>query len=738
MINDRESNVLLGARGATTSADAKDAAKAPRVSVSLDSDIIAHMAAERARVLDRVARARAEMPVLAAGVEALTKRYQMHERRALAARLEAARALVARFESGDMEREMEREVKPYREFTRNMLHGAVDPDAASAAWMELQTLPDPEASAQVLNTSQEKSRRGRKKRAYQVMASKIRARHNCVTGAASSNVVSTADTAADDGIKNRRRERIGTIMDASTGILAVPYSELLAGQVARRSRSETLREANDILEATPVIPPLIADIGAASVGAAWQQKHEQYMRDAPATYTAEAWPDHNAIANHKMTPRVLELAERKDRVRRELSRWIGAGYDMESVRAEFVTQRQGAAPPVYLIQADFCETCQAPMEIVEDTCMAVCTTCKRARAFIQTAPYVKSIARSKGDATLAKKSNSHSHFDEFVARFQGKAKPVDDSVLMAVGVIAHRMGAHRKEMLNMILVYQALEILKAQKIYNFKVQIYCRLTGTPPPRLSPDDQATVCNMMAALQKPWERIARAHSMQNDGKRKTFPVYDWCMYKFVQLLGWNHMVGFLVIMKCERNLRAMDDIWRAFCQEYGWEFIPTLLTLQETCDKLRISVDAARAYLMDSWGGVHGLPGAELVARIEKQKLRLTLKKQAPLSSHGNGQQRATKIVARSARSASCARALRCIPHQLPKLHNAIIEKWMEVMDEMDDEDRAAGRPTVADIVSSGQAMRAQINADLSVPEKTWLFVDQLYALRAHFGRGEIKW
>jgi len=51
---------------------------------------------------------------------------------------------------------------------------------------------------------------------------------------------------------------------------------------------------------------------------------------------------------------------------------------------------------------------------------------------------------------------------------------------------------------------------------------------------------------------------------------FFSYNFCLYKFFQLLGEDEYIQ-LLQLNCKKNLYKQEQIWKKICEELGWKYI-----------------------------------------------------------------------------------------------------------------------------------------------------------------------
>jgi len=111
------------------------------------------------------------------------------------------------------------------------------------------------------------------------------------------------------------------------------------------------------------------------------------------------------------------------------------------------------------------------------------------------------------------------------------------------------------------------EIVRKQRlhhVYKQITQIWCRITGNSPPRLTAKEEERCRMMFKAIQEPYDR-----HLPPD--RKNFFSYSYCLYKFMQLIGYPQYLKHFTLLKDRPKLEMMDAIWRKICQDLDWQYV-----------------------------------------------------------------------------------------------------------------------------------------------------------------------
>jgi len=96
------------------------------------------------------------------------------------------------------------------------------------------------------------------------------------------------------------------------------------------------------------------------------------------------------------------------------------------------------------------------------------------------------------------------------------------------------------------------------------MQVWCKLTGGQPVRLSPVAEEKIRLMFQKIQAPFEK----HCPE---ERKNFLSYPYVMHKFVSMLGLFHLLKYFPLLKSKDKLCVQEEIFEKICKDLGWKFI-----------------------------------------------------------------------------------------------------------------------------------------------------------------------
>jgi hypothetical protein len=261
---------------------------------------------------------------------------------------------------------------------------------------------------------------------------------------------------------------------------------------------------------------------------------------------------------------------------------------------DYLHMIRNAAPKVRIVEQDVCEECQEPM--VFDTVHAIlaCLVCGTSSRYID----ATSASTAYGDEVEFQSysyQRSH-HFNEKLTHSQAKEPTqVDKSILDKVMQVLLDQGLKLEE-IEPHHVQMALKKKKLPDYYKHVMQIWSRITGKPPPRMTPIQEEKMRLMFRAIQAPFEKHCPA-------TRTNFLNYAYCLYRFNELLGYRDFLPYFPLLKGKEKLQRQNEIWKLICMELNWEIPPDCLEEEvgesshdkQTSTTIGISSNVSLSYL-----------------------------------------------------------------------------------------------------------------------------------------------
>ena len=122
--------------------------------------------------------------------------------------------------------------------------------------------------------------------------------------------------------------------------------------------------------------------------------------------------------------------------------------------------------------------------------------------------------------------------------------------------------------ITMEMTYAIAKELKMRHVYKQNTQLWSRITGKQPKRMTPEQEEQLRSMFRAVNRLWPKY-------KPDERKNFLSYNYLLYKFCQLLGMDQFCSLYKLLKGDKKLEKQDEIFKQICEdpELQWEFIPS---------------------------------------------------------------------------------------------------------------------------------------------------------------------
>lgn len=224
------------------------------------------------------------------------------------------------------------------------------------------------------------------------------------------------------------------------------------------------------------------------------------------------------------------------------------------------------APKVVLNTRDTCPLCHKDMMLLNSKALMICQSCGYSMAYLDATMTSMSYSDDIEFSTFSYKRINH--FNEWLQQVQGKESyEIPEDVLPAVMRELQRQRIVNVKDINAKKVREVLKTLKLRKAYEHVAQITARLTGINPPRV-PSEIEEQCRLMFIAVQP---VFEKHCPQD---RKNFLSYSYCLYKFFELLGYEHFLDSFTLLKGRDKLAKQDEIFKKICADLSWEFVPSV--------------------------------------------------------------------------------------------------------------------------------------------------------------------
>ena len=277
----------------------------------------------------------------------------------------------------------------------------------------------------------------------------------------------------------------------------------------------------------------------------------------------------DSILCHSNTQQHQRYRRRSDlqRVIR-MARRVGivAEEQRHSIIDEFLSDFHGQAPPVYLSQGDTCPTCDSVM--VTRNSLLECTVCGTSSVVRDSTSSCVGFNDDVEYSTFAYKRDNH--FQEWLSSTMAKQNlDVPSALYTKLMEMLYRDRVEPADITAKV-VRAKLKELRERKYYEASMQIACKLTGKPPPKMSPAIENKLKMRFRQIQAPFEKF-RDELLPD---RKNFLSYSYVLYKLCELEGLTAFKECFSLLKGRDKLYRQDQIWRRISQELGWAFRPSI--------------------------------------------------------------------------------------------------------------------------------------------------------------------
>ena len=247
--------------------------------------------------------------------------------------------------------------------------------------------------------------------------------------------------------------------------------------------------------------------------------------------------------------------------------------DARTLKDEAQHALTNTGPAVVLVDdTDACPKCGDAMRVSTTEALLGCTKCGLTRAYVQSTASTRAY-RDDGPPEFAGGFSKYfyrrgNHMAGWIALVQGKeSMQVPDDVYTLLIDQFRKERVLNADDITPKRVREVLKALKLRKYYDNVAQITARLTGKPPPRLTPSQETECIAMFQSVEQVWAQHCPAD-------RRNFLSYSYCLYKFCQLRGWDYLLTNFSLLKGRDKLQRQDAIWKKICQSLDWEYFASV--------------------------------------------------------------------------------------------------------------------------------------------------------------------
>jgi len=237
-----------------------------------------------------------------------------------------------------------------------------------------------------------------------------------------------------------------------------------------------------------------------------------------------------------------------------------------AVLNDYIVNIEGGVPKYDILTQDMCSECKEPMQLYQMYSILVCSRCGLSKPFLDATASLLAYSDDYDYCSFSYKRINH--FSEWLASIQAKETlDVPQSVLDTIMQQLHNQRIHDLKEVTVHKVRDILKKMKLRKYYEHVQLITCKITGRPPPRMTPEMEEKIKMCFLAASSAFQR----HCPPD---RKNMISYQLVLLKLCELLGYHEFVPYFMLLKGRDKLSRMDDIWKKICEDLDWTFIASV--------------------------------------------------------------------------------------------------------------------------------------------------------------------
>lgn len=232
---------------------------------------------------------------------------------------------------------------------------------------------------------------------------------------------------------------------------------------------------------------------------------------------------------------------------------------------DYLEEIENAPPEVKVMPHEICEECDDVMILESRNSILLCPYCGYRKSYIDATSSHMAYGEEVEFTSFAYLRLNH--FNERLTYAQAKeSTQIPQEVVDQVMELLFEQRIMDKDMITLDMTYDAMKRLKLRTYYKQNTQLWCRITGKPPLRMTPEHEERLRLMFKVINRLWPKYRPLD-------RKNFLSYNYCLYKFNELLGYDDFLPYFKLLKGDKKLAKQDEIFENMCKdpEIDWEFI-----------------------------------------------------------------------------------------------------------------------------------------------------------------------
>jgi len=178
-----------------------------------------------------------------------------------------------------------------------------------------------------------------------------------------------------------------------------------------------------------------------------------------------------------------------------------------AVIAEYLAEVHGAPPRLRMDARDTCVDCGCKMLLLCTKSLMACPSCGGASTYLD----ATSSSVSYGDEVefTSFSYKRLNHFNEWMAQVQAKESfDIDESIVRSVMRVLYERRVRLQDV-TQTAVREVLRTMRLRRTYEHVAQITMRITGQPPPRMTPDREELCRLLFIAVQPAFDKHCPAN-------------------------------------------------------------------------------------------------------------------------------------------------------------------------------------------------------------------------------------
>ena len=222
-----------------------------------------------------------------------------------------------------------------------------------------------------------------------------------------------------------------------------------------------------------------------------------------------------------------------------------------------------------LIDTYSCDKCKVSLlTMAAESCM-ICPNCGKSDTYFESSSQSMSYDQEiNSEVNISFAYKRINHFNELLAQFQAKESTnIPQNIIDDLNNEFKKARVQKKNEITQSKVRFYLKKLGYNKFYEHVPHITNILNGIKPPNMTLELEEKLRSMFRDIQEPFER-------NKPKDRSNFLSYNYCLYKFCELLGHDEFLTSFSLLKSREKLHAQDKIWKLICRDMNWQYIPTV--------------------------------------------------------------------------------------------------------------------------------------------------------------------